>query len=175
MMTQPKYSIAEIERRWLVNLAEIGSLDDQPFREIEDLYVAGTQLRLRKIEGNDGEPVFKFCKKYGRSTGVSESITNLYLSESEYKVLSQLPGALIKKRRYTIGDGALDLYESPNAGLAIYEVEFECEMAAIEYQPPRFACVEITDDIRYHGASLAWQQVQSSGNSLPLRGSAPSH
>jgi CYTH domain-containing protein len=154
--TEPKYAIAEIERRWLVELPEVGALDSRPYREIEDRYITGTQLRLRKVTGVSGEPVFKLCKKYGKVTALSEPITNLYLTEAEYTALSQLAGALVKKRRYSLSGGSLDLYASPRAGLAVFEVEFESEVAAAGYRPPSFVRAEVTHEARYSGASLAW-------------------
>jgi CYTH domain-containing protein len=155
--TVPKYAIAEVERRWLVELAEVGPLDGRPYREIEDRYVAGTRLRLRKITSSDSEPVFKLGKKYGKFTPLSEPMTNLYLTEAEYEVLSQLSGATVAKRRYAVGGGALDIYVSPNAGFAVFEVEFESEAVAAEYTPPSFTHAEVTGETEYSGASLAWQ------------------
>src|SRR4051812_36183047 len=103
--TPPKYSLAEIERRWLLALAEAGPLDGYPCSVIEDRYLAGTGLRLRKVVGVDGAPIFKFCKKYGRGAGLAEPITNLYLSQAEYDILSQLGGMPVRKRRYAIDGG----------------------------------------------------------------------
>ena len=119
-------------------------------------------MRLRKVTGADGELVFKLCKKYGKVTALSEPITNLYLTEAEYNALSQLSGAPVKKRRYAIGGGSLDLYVSPNTGLAVFEVEFETEEAAAGYTPPSFVRAEVTHESPYSGASLAWQQAQTS-------------
>ena len=48
-MDAPKYSALEIERRWLADLAAVGELRSLPYREIADLYVADSRLRLRKI------------------------------------------------------------------------------------------------------------------------------
>jgi CYTH domain-containing protein len=158
---KPKYAIAEVERRWLVELSEFGPLGGLPYREIEDRYIAGTQLRLRKITDASGEPVFKLCKKYGKVTALSELITNLYLTEAEFNTLSQLSGALVKKRRYATNGGSLDVYIIPHAGLAVFEIEFESEAAAAGYAPPSFAAAEVTHDSAYSGASLAWQRTES--------------
>jgi CYTH domain-containing protein len=151
----PKYSLAEIERRWLLTLAEAGPLDGYPCSLIEDRYLAGTSLRLRKVVGVGGVPVLKFCKKYGRGTGLAEPITNLYLSQAEYDILSQLGGMPVRKRRYAVDGGALDVYESPHAGLALFSVEFASEAAALAYTPPHFVRAEVTHDPRYTGAALA--------------------
>jgi CYTH domain-containing protein len=155
----PKYAIPEIERRWLVELSELGPLDGRPCREIEDLYLTGTRLRLRKLTGADGESTFKFCKKYGKATALSEAITNLYLTEAEYQALSRLGGALVKKRRYAVDGGVLDVYAGPNAGFAVFEVEFDSEAEAASYTPPSFVRAEVTHETRYSGASLARHEL----------------
>src|SRR5579859_5022538 len=76
MTTEPNYAIAEVERRWLTERSELGPLDGLAHREIEDRYITGTQLRLRKVTGAGGEPVLKLCKKYDKVTALSELITN---------------------------------------------------------------------------------------------------
>lgn len=150
-----KYTRPEIERRWLVRLDEVGSLDGLPRRDIDDLYVSGTRLRVRKITGPDGGAVFKLGKKYGKQGGLSEPATNLYLEEPEYRLLCSLGGAEARKVRYSIAGGALDIYVVPPAGLAIFEAEFENEAEARAYTPPPFVREEITDDPRYSGWKLA--------------------
>lgn len=151
----PKYSLPEIERRWLVDLEAVGDLGDLPHFELEDLYLAGTRLRLRSMAWTDKDPVYKLCKKYGRRPELSEPITNLYLGETEYRLLARLPGRRLRKRRYRIGGGSLDVFEHPHAGLAIFEREFEDEARARSFRPPDFVTREITGDPRHSGATLA--------------------
>ena len=146
MTILPKYSALEIERRWLVDLAAAGDLGSVPWRKIEDLYVEGSQLRLRKVTQPDGACIFKFGKKYGKSSTLSEPVANLYLTAAEYEQLSMLPGAATSKRRYSLAGGALDIYEQPRAGLAVFEVEFGDEEAARRYEPPDFVTREITGE-----------------------------
>lgn len=149
----PKYAHAEIERRWLVDLPAAGSLDGLPCRVIDDLYVADTRLRLRRMEDAASTVVFKFCKKYG-GEDISEAIANLYLTEAEYRTLSRLPGQRVRKRRYAIAGGALDIYGGVSS-LAIFEIEFATVAEAVRYRPPAFARVEVTRDPAYSGAALA--------------------
>jgi CYTH domain-containing protein len=149
----PKYSRPEIERRWLVDLTAI-DLRDVPFREIDDLYIADTRLRLRRISGPN-ELVFKLCRKYGKTTRLSEPITNLYLSETEYRILADLPGNRSRKRRYPLERGSLDVYVQPNLNMAVFEVEFDDEPSATQYDPPAFVTREVTNETAYSGASLA--------------------
>lgn len=149
----PKYSAAEIERRWLVDLQLVGSLAALPCREIEDLYIAGTNLRLRKVSGD--EVVFKLGKKYGKTHRCVEQVVSVYLTELEFNVMATLPGSRVKKSRYTLAGGLLDVYQSPNQGFAVFEVEFQSETAANDYTPPRFVLAEITQDATYNGFALS--------------------
>ena len=151
--SMPKYARAEIERRWLVDLSAAGSLDGLPYRAIDDLYVADTRLRLRRMEDAAGTVAFKFCKKYG-GDGPSEAIANLYLTAAEYRTLSGLPGQRVHKRRYAIAGGALDIYGGVPS-LAIFEIEFATAAEALRYRPPAFARAEVTRDPAYSGAALA--------------------
>lgn len=151
---QPKYAITEIERRWLVDPSTLGSLEDRPYSDIEDRYISHTQLRLRKITNAQGSVAFKLCKKYGKANALTEPITNLYLSETEYLLLAQqLKGDVVCKRRYLFAGGAIDVYE--NASTVLFEVEFKSESDARGYEPPAFVLHEITNNAAYSGAALA--------------------
>jgi CYTH domain-containing protein len=151
----PKYAVLEIERRWLADLEAVGALAGRPYREIHDLYVAGTRLRLRKISGPAGEVSFKLGKKYGKSRLFSEPITNVYLTEREYQAMSSLPGVRTRKRRYALAGGSLDVYLEPLGGIAIFEIELGDEASAHAYGPPSFTRREITHDPAFTGAALA--------------------
>jgi CYTH domain-containing protein len=151
----PKYSAVEIERRWLVHLPQVGPLATLLRREIEDLYIAGTRMRLRKVRAESETVIFKLGKKYGKGNGLSEQVVSVYLTEEEFNVMAAMPGAAVKKSRYTIAGGALDVYQNPNSGFAVFEVEFESETAAINYTPPSFTSQEITHDTKYSGYALS--------------------
>ena len=153
MSVSPKYAITEVERRWLVNLDAVGSLEALSFREIEDQYIPGTGLRLRKMHGPSGKAVFKFCKKYGKVSALAEPTTNLYLTEVEYGLLARLAGHRVRKRRYSIAGGSLDVYSQ--SGPAVFEAEFNSEAEAEGYKPPSFVGEEITNNATYSGAALA--------------------
>jgi len=153
----PKYSLLEIERRWLVNTSQVGPLDQLPARRIEDLYISGTRLRLRKMESPDGSVVYKLAKKYGARDGCSEPITNLYLTSDEHGLLSRLTGSRVEKTRYSILGGALDVYTFPHSGLAIFEHEFPTEEAARTYLPPPFVTEEVTHQPALLGCGIGNQ------------------
>ena len=144
MTSVPKYSAMEIERRWLVDLSRVGDLDPGSSRRIEDLYIEGSRLRLRKVTEPDGRCVFKFGKKYGKLSTASEPVTNLYLTEEEHDRLSRLPGSATLKRRYAVAGGVLDIYE--RSDVAVFEIEFDDEASAWSYRPPHFVTQEITSE-----------------------------
>jgi CYTH domain-containing protein len=151
----PRYSIPEIERRWLVDATSVDSLADAPYRRYEDLYLRNSRLRLRRITESNGSELYKLGKKYGKRSALSEPIATLYLTEAEYTQLRALPGSVAVKRRYTLAGGSLDVYEQPMAGTMIFELEFESEDAALAYQPPRFVGREVTNESAYSGFALA--------------------
>jgi CYTH domain-containing protein len=151
----PKYAAVEIERRWLVDLAAVGDVASTPFREIEDLYVVDTRMRLRRVTDQSGATVFKFGKKYGKFAAEAEAVTNLYLTDAEYRRLSALPGNRTVKRRYSVAGGALDVYQSPRAGFAVFEIEFADVESAQAYEPPAFVSREITTESSFSGVSVA--------------------
>jgi len=142
----PKYSRIGIERRWLVDLSAVGDLESWPCRQIDDLYIADTRLRLRKVSGPKAEVTFKLGKKYGRRSPVSEPITTLYLTEAEYRQFSALPGARTRKLRYSLDIGAVDVYLEPKKGLAVFEVWFTDERSAQAYRSPSFVTREVTPE-----------------------------
>ena len=151
----PKYSTAEIERRWLADLSQIGSLAALLGRQIEDLYIAGTHMRLRKVSAEGEAFIFKLGKKYGKGNSFSEQVVSVYLSEAEFNVMATMPGALVKKSRYTISGGALDVYQNPHSGFAVFEVEFQSENDAMNYTPPSFTSQEVTHNAKYSGFALS--------------------
>jgi hypothetical protein len=73
----PKDARLEIERRWLVMPESIGPLDGIAYRTVEDVYLPDTGLRLRAMREPSGTAGFKLCKKYGKSSALSEAMTNL--------------------------------------------------------------------------------------------------
>jgi hypothetical protein len=149
----PKYALAECERRWRVDLQAIGSLASLPVREIDDVYLHGTRLRLRRMRSAEGV-VFKLGKKYGRQPDGAEPITNIYLTEAEHAALAQLSGYAVGKRRYALGEGALDVYEGP-VPVAIFEREFASPALAAACAAPPFALEEVTHRPEYSGFALA--------------------
>lgn len=160
---EPKYSLPEIERRWLVRddvAAELlaAHVDTAP-DVIEDRYVTGTRLRLRRVRHADGGETLKLCLKYGRASALREPITNLYLNTREYAVLAALDGVSVRKRRFRIGGGSLDVFDEPAGTPTYFEREFATVEAAMAYEPPAFAAEEVTGEPEHTGANIARRSV----------------
>ncbi|HEV2885665.1 MAG TPA: hypothetical protein VGX49_02030 [Jatrophihabitans sp.] len=122
---QGRYSRAERERRWLVASVPAGS--GQP-RRIEDRYLEGTSLRLRRVE--DAEAVvFKLGQKIRADPDdpFLVRVTNLYLTAEEYRRLSVLPAAVLVKTRRLVRHGAasfaVDEFEGRLRGLVLAETD----------------------------------------------------
>lgn len=152
-----KYAWVEHERRWLCRSAP---LDRAVSSEVlEDLYITGTQLRLREaLPGDGGAPM----RRIGRKADVSAAVrllTSIYLSPEEFRLLSSLPGERLRKTRYSLGrvNGAdlfVDVFDGRLAGLIMAEAEFGDVDSMAAYAMPDFACREVTEDIRYTGGRL---------------------
>jgi CYTH domain-containing protein len=131
MSSPPPYTKPEYERRWLVE-AEAA------------------------LESHAGQAtIYKLGKKYEPEALGSHHVVSTYLNEAEYKLLASLPARVARKRRFTVSGGALDVYELPNPGLRVFEVEFTSPEEAESYAPPNGIGQEITDVLAFTGHSLA--------------------
>jgi len=131
-------------------------LDPAAARLIEDRYLPGTGLRLRRVTAPDGSVVHKLGKKYPGTSLSSRPMTNIYLDAVEYAALAALPAALLVKRRHDVGGGfAIDVFEGALAGLMLAEISADdgAELAAIVL--PSWCSVEVTEDVAYAGGTLA--------------------
>ena len=150
-----RYARPERERRFVVN-------GDPPEgaerREIHDVYLEGLRLRLRHV-ASAGQSVYKLTQKVRvRESDPSDvALTNMYLSEAEFRRLSRLPGsALRKSRRLVPVDGitfAVDEFAGPLQGLRLAEVEVSDLQA--ELALPSWVGAEVTHDDRFSGGCLA--------------------
>jgi len=151
----PKYARPEYERRFLVR--DIPDLSVTAFRLIEDLYIDGTRLRLRKITRRDGDTQHKLCKKYPGEGDGPLAIVNIYLTSQEYDLLSTLAGKGVRKKRYDMVASALgmDVFEGHLAGLVLCEFEAESLAALDTFVPPPWIGRDVSDDPFFSGGHLA--------------------
>jgi CYTH domain-containing protein len=155
-LTAPKYSIIERERRFLVDRELTPALDSATARLVEDRYLPGTGLRLRRVTAPDGSVVHKLGKKYPGAGLSSRPMTNIYLDAAEYDALAALPAAVLVKRRHDIGGGfAIDVFERALAGLILAEISADDDAALTAIVVPPWCIVEVTEDVAYAGGTLA--------------------
>ncbi|TMC03452.1 MAG: hypothetical protein E6J41_27335 [Chloroflexi bacterium] len=111
---------------------------------IEDRYLRGTRLRLRRMTPAGGGPVqWKLGQKVRPDAADPGLVlhTTLYLDPGEHELLARLPGADLRKVRHVllIGGRRFEL-AGPDDAVA----------------PPPFGGAEVTDDERYSGGWLAF-------------------
>lgn len=160
----PKYAHWVAERRFVVDASRLPPLDPGTARTIEDLYIDGGRLRLRRItHAADGEQEFKLGKKYAPDNPLIGPMTNLYLDAEEYAALEKLPGRRVVKQRYKVGAFTIDVFQAPFDGLVTAECEASNRMAALRFDVPDWAVREVTDDVAYTGWSLAQAQRAPQG------------
>ena len=156
----PKYAHWVAERRFVVDASRLPDLDPSAARTIEDLYIDGGRLRLRRItHAASGEQEFKLGKKYAPDNPLIGPMTNLYLDPDEFAVLEVLPGRRVAKERYKVGAFVIDIFQPPHDGLVTAECEASNRMAALSFAVPDWAVREVTDDVAYTGWSLAQSQA----------------
>lgn len=150
-----KYARTELERRFL--LAGVPPTA-RPTLLIEDRYLTGTSLRLRRVTVGE-ESVWKLTQKVRTDdrSPAEVATTNLYLSREEYERLLPLPATeLVKSREVQVVEGtsfAVDTYLGPLAGLRLAEVEVQALDAPLPL--PSWLGQEVTFDDRYSGGRLA--------------------
>jgi CYTH domain-containing protein len=153
----PPYSRLEHERRFLIRAERLPALDPVEARLIEDRYIDGARLRLRRMSGGGRPTLLKLTRKYGGPR--PEPITTLYLDADEYALLSGLPGAPLVKHRHHVQVGehwfAIDVFSGALAGLVLCEIETESSEALASIALPDWAGDEVTDDPAFAGATLA--------------------
>lgn len=155
-MTQSRYARTEIERRFL--LAGIpGGAEVVRAVDIDDRYLDGTRLRLRRQADVDGPVVFKLTQKLPAAGpgGEQGTLTTFYVSEAEHAVLAGLAAAALRKRRLSIAPYGVDVFAAPLHGLVLAEVEFASRSDAAALRPAAFCHAEVTADRRFTGGSLA--------------------
>ena len=157
-----RYARPERERRFLVAEPPAG-LDPAGASLIEDRYLTGTRLRLRAMRpAAGGPPRYKLGQKLRTDPGDPTTVllTNLYLSEPEYRLLATLPAATLTKTRHRLAtasgpDLAVDVFGGPLASLVLAEAELADPDGLETFPAPALALADVTADDRFTGARLA--------------------
>lgn len=157
-LATPKYAYIERERRWLVESSASPAVTGDGVL-IEDLYITGTRMRLRRMTNSDGWTSLKLSKKYVAPDPSARPVVTSYLDEAEYDLLAALPGRQIIKRRHIVTeagtDWSVDYFEGKLAGLVIAELEAKNHAALQAIQAPGWALREITHEQRWQSGALA--------------------
>ena len=146
-----RYAHLEREQRWLASAVPLGATGAN---EIYDRYITGTRLRLRRVLSVDGHVVYKLGQKVPVADD-AVSLTNIYLSESEYAVFAALPARALAKRRWhhTWHDREMAVDQFTDRDLILAEVELAADEAYLPLPP--FAVRDVTGDHDYTGGALA--------------------
>ncbi|NES13851.1 hypothetical protein G3562_22630, partial [Micromonospora sp. PPF5-6] len=155
-----KYARVERERRFLLAEPPLPAAVTAS-RHITDRYLAGTRLRLRRVENLPGGACeFKLTQKVPaqRPGHIQGMITNIYLSPAEYELFASLPAATLSKTRLSVPPLGIDVFDPPLHGLILAEAEFTTDEAARSFVPPPQIVAEVTDDPRFTGGSLVLAQ-----------------
>ncbi|MCA3227575.1 MAG: hypothetical protein ING40_00845 [Burkholderiales bacterium] len=155
-----RYVFVELERRWLC-----ASLPQELVREtvqISDLYVSGSNLRLREERSLSGRaPMLRISRKVDVDNR-TRLISSIYLAEPEFAMLkSALVGNGLGKRRHRlVGQDdqvilAVDEFDGPLSGLMLLEAEFPSLKALESFEAPWYAGQEVTSDFEFTGGALA--------------------
>jgi CYTH domain-containing protein len=156
----PKYAHVERERRWLVDQNKRPALDGFSHILIEDRYITGTRMRLRRMTNSStGEQALKLTKKYEAVDPLARPIVTTYLTDEEYQQLLALPAMPITKRRFHIEDAgrefSLDQFRGILSDLELVEIEWPDDEGLRTLVPPLWAGREVSDDAQFQGGWLA--------------------
>ena len=126
-------------------------------RHITDRYIDGTRLRLREQSDDGGPIIYKLTQKIpARANGAQQGfLTSLYLTESELRLLTQLPAHTLRKVRHSVPPFGIDVFEGALEGLLLAEAEFDSPAEADRLTLPSFIAREISADDRFTGGRLA--------------------
>jgi CYTH domain-containing protein len=163
-----KYARVERERRFL--LAGVPAASPVRRTLIEDRYLRGTRLRLRRSTDadNSDDVIYKLTQKIPAPDGRPGLITNTYLSRAEYDTLAAIAADTIRKTRASIPPLGVDRFEGPLGGLVLAEAEFDDDATQVAFEPPLEVIAEVTADPRFTGGALA--RMTAAGLAELLRG-----
>lgn len=161
-----KYARIERERRFALDRLP-PHVDLDAFEHLEDLFVRGTHLRLRRVTAASG---VWLATKLGQKIAAAEDpsdprlreMTTIYLPDDEgARLEASLDGLRASKRRYKLVEQGLtfciDVWEAPRGaeGVLVAEVEADTLDALAALALPTWATREVTDDPTYSAIHLA--------------------
>ncbi len=173
----PKYERVERERRYLLQGLPPGLEPHAPHAQITDNYVTGTRLRLRKVrDPRTNEWTLKLTQKFAPDPADFSRtlVTNIYLTEYEYEVLSVFEANELRKNRYPYEhEGrkfSVDVFLGALHGLVLAEIEFDTDEELRDFPAPPFAAREVTNDSLFTGGRLVELNADDIRAELARRG-----
>lgn len=156
----PKYAQFERERRWLVDGSARPDPGGLPFTLIEDRYICGTRLRLRRMTDSVTQAVtLKLTKKYETTDPLARPIVTAYLTMAEYAAFSALASSDLTKRRFKLPHAphefSLDQFDGALNGLELLEIESDSDEDLRAVEPPHWVVREVSGDNAFQGGNLA--------------------
>ncbi len=167
-----KYARHERERRFLLDEVPSGGVVRTQW--IEDRYIDGTRIRLRRSTVDGDAPTYKLTQKVPAPDGGPGLITTMYLDEAEYAAFAAMPAASLTKTRHSVPPYGVDVFEGPLAGLLLAEVEYDDDEAMSSFTPLIPVVAEVTTDVRFSGGRLAATSPTDLARLLVDFGLAPS-
>lgn len=139
--------------------------------QIFDNYIENTRLRIRSVRSPETkEWTFILQQRFAVNSQLSHwKIAEIYLNENEHNIFEPFENREIKKNervesnevrknRYFLESDnkqiAVDLYLGDLWGLILAKVDFETEKDLLEFEPPKFSVLEVTDDEFFTGEKL---------------------
>jgi CYTH domain-containing protein len=154
-----KYAVVEREHRFVVLTPHDPSLVVRTL-EIDDRYLHGTRLRLRRVqEGADVVLKLGHKVRFDAHDPAALAHTTLYLEPAEYDVVAALPADRLRKtRRHVPLDGAhvlaVDTFHDALDGLVLAELDLGADRV-LPGTLPHGLGPDVTQDERFTGAELA--------------------
>jgi len=143
----------EIERKFLIDLEKLGTLDNGTF--IKQAYIATadkTAVRLRL----KGEAAYLTLKGANKGISRSEFEYPIPLEDAKAIMAELCTGPAIEKTRYLIEHVGhtweVDVFYGDNDGLVVAEIELSSEDEAFE--KPDWVVEEVSGDPKYYNSSL---------------------
>jgi len=114
-------------------------------------------LRLRQQSDGGGATIFKLTQKVpSPAAGTQQGfITDMYLSEDEFRVLAQLPAKGLKKTHYSVPPFGIDVFKDTLEGLVLAEAGLDSALEADGLVLPAFIIREVSTNDRFRGGRLA--------------------
>ena len=160
MTAANRYAHLERERRFLLAAGPLEPVPGGVLRRIEDSYLRGTRLRLRRVRQDGCADVHKLGQKVRPDPSRPSTVehTTLYLDRTEYESLRTLAGDALTKTRTSVPwddlTMAVDVFSGELAGLVLAEVDLG-DRPDLPPGPPLSWLAEVTDDERFTGGALA--------------------